>query len=110
MSAPVYQVNDVVYLIESAKVGFIESYQVSGVRQAASGAWLYKISVPSRPGRNATFGDRITLRTEIDFELAEAELTTYCEAVDFAIVFVTNNLAYLQSLKTAHCTDGTGTE
>jgi len=108
MSIPIYQVEDVIYLAESAKLGFIESYQVSGVRQSAAGAWFYRISIASRPpNSNATFGDRITLRKSIDFELAESELITYCEAVDFAVVYATNILAQLQALKLAHCTDDT---
>ena len=68
--ANLYEVNDLVYLSESAKLGFLESYQVSGVRQDASGEWLYLISVPQRsPTSLPTYGDRITLTKSIDFEL-----------------------------------------
>ena len=106
MSNPVFAVNDIVYLVSSAKVGSIESYEVSGVRQDPTGAWYYQISVPQRPpNSNATFGDRINLRRSFDFELAESELCIYCEAIDFAVDVATETLANLTALQTAHCQD-----
>jgi len=107
MSTPRFQQHDIVYLSESAKVGFIESYEVSGIRQDASGRWMYLIMIPHRPSAgNATYGDRITLRQNVDFELSESELTTYCEAVDLALVAARSTLARIQALKNAQCADG----
>jgi len=109
MSAPLFEIEDVVYLVESAKVGSIESYQISGVRQGPSGSWMYRISVAQRPPNGApTYGDRNTLRRTLDFELSESELTTYCAALDLAEIAAMSNLAAIRSLKAAHCTDGTG--
>ena len=113
MSAPIWNIDDIVYLVESAKVGAIESYQVAQLRQDATGVWYYTIAVPLRPpNSNMTYGDRIGLRQNLDFELAESELCTYCEAVDLALASARANLARLEQLKSIHCTDevtgGTG--
>ena len=113
MSMPLFGIDDVVYLIESAKVAAIESYQVSGVRQDHSGVWFYIIAVPQRPpNSNMTYGDRITLRRDLSFELAESALCTYCEAIDLALVAARANLVRIEQLKAIHCTDevtgGTG--
>lgn len=111
MSLPQYQVDDIVYLRESALVGSIESYRISGVRQDPSGSWLYMISVePRSPVSTTTVGDRNTLSRSYDFELAEVELTDYCSALALAITAATSNLSRLNALFAAHCEEtGTGT-
>lgn len=106
MSSPKYVVDDVVYLAESAKIGAIESYRVSGVRQDATGEWLYKLSVPPRPPINiTTIGDRITPHrsVSVDWEVSESELATYCEVLDIAISVLQANLDNLKAKRTAHC-------
>lgn len=108
--APNFNVGDIVYLIESAKIGSLESYQVAEVRQTTDGSWIYKISVPQRPpNMQATWGDRVTLRRNLDFELTESELGTYCDAVDLAVQASEANLARLKSIQSVHCSDETGT-
>lgn len=101
-----YNIDDVVYLTESARVGSLESYKVSGVRQDTSGLWYYKISIPSRiPGGGSTYGDRNTLRQDLDFELVESELTTYCNAINIAISVMEAGLARLVSLRDQQCSE-----
>jgi hypothetical protein len=105
MSLPIYQINDIVYLIESANLGFIESYRVSELRQDASGVWIYKIAVTARPGTlGQTYGDRITLQPfDADFELAESALCNYCDAISRALVAARANVARLEQLQAAQC-------
>ena len=106
MSAPQFAIQDVVYLTESAKVGSLESYKVSQVRQDLSGVWKYTISVPPKPPLNGpTFGDRLSLKSSLDFELEESALCTYCEAIDLALAAATARVASLTQLKLAHCTE-----
>lgn len=108
MANPKFNVDEVVYLTESAKVGSIESYKVSGVRQDPSGAWLYRISIPRRPpNSNMTYGDRNALRRDLDFELSEDELTTFCNAVEIALVAAENNANRIRRLKDTYCADET---
>ncbi len=110
MSVPLFQVDDIIYLVESANVGSIESYQISEVRQGPTGVWFYKIAVPARPPTStATVGDRITLHKSFDFELTESELTTYCDAIGLAVAAARTNLTRLLALQSAQCEE-TGTE
>jgi len=108
MSLPIYQVDDIVYLIESANVGFIESYRITGVRQDSAG-WWYNISVEARaPVGGQTYGDRITLRRDLDFELQEASLCDYCTAVGRALAAARAQVARLEALYAAQCEDSGG--
>lgn len=103
--ANLYNVGDIVYLSESSKLGFLESYKVDGVRQNASGIWFYKIVVPSRPGDSFTFGDRNRLSRGYDFELCEDELTTLCDALDNAITKTQENLNLLIAKRDSQCNE-----
>jgi len=109
MSLPQYQVEDIVYLRESAVVGSIESYRISEARQDLTGNWFYKIAVDPRNPVGATVGDRNTLSRSYDFELTEGELIDYCGALTLAITAATSNLSRLQALFAAHCEE-TGTD
>lgn len=100
MSSPRFTVGDAIYLTESARLGCIEAYGVASVVQKQDGQWYYRVCIPSRPAMtNNTFGDRITLRRELNFELAETELCTYCEAVDLALAAAQLSVTRLQQLK-----------
>lgn len=106
MSNPKFDIGDIIYLEESAKLGFLESYSISTVRQDADGTWIYSISVPMRPPHNnMTYGDRITLRNDIVFEIAESDIIDFCDAVDLAISTKQSELSKLQSLKSIQCED-----
>ncbi len=109
-TTPKFCIGDEVYLVESAKLGFLESYQLTGVRRDPSDStWMYSISVPGRPPlMNTTVGDRIRLTNPHDFELAEEELGTLCETLDLAIESKQRDLTALQSKKDALCPDETG--
>jgi len=97
---PFFRVTDTIYLIESAKRGFIESYRIDEVRQDESGTWKYKFFVPSSPPNfNATYGDRITLKYNTEFELEESEVCSYCDAVDLAYAAAQQVVAKLAILK-----------
>lgn len=107
MAAPQFNIDDIVYLRDSAVIGYIESYRVSGIRQDASLMWVYSIAIPQRPPvNNATYGDRVTLKKSEDFELPESALVTYCEALTLAIATMRANLARLEALQSAQCGGG----
>ena len=110
MSIPTFQVGSTIYLRESANIGALESYQVVEVRQDGSGVWYYKIAVAQRPPTsNATYGDRITLRTKpYDIEFGESELCTYCEAINLALIAAQSQLTRLQALHAAYCSGESG--
>ena len=105
MAAPLYNVGDILYLRESARLGSLESYEITQVRQDASGSWWYKFGIPQRPGTNTTtVGDRNTLRGHnFDFELEESELIAYCDAIDLVEAYLIAALTRIQALKAAQC-------
>lgn len=108
-AAPLYQVGDVVYLTESSQIGFIESYEVSGVRMDTNQRWMYQFSIVGRPPLlNSTVGDRIRLNRSIDFEVGEEELVDFCTALDNCIAYHTSALASLNSKRASLCPDDTG--
>jgi len=111
---PRFSVGDIVYLVESAKLGSLESYTIAEVRQDLRGQAIYRIGIPARPPTALqTVGDRITLKRSFDFELSESELTDLCSAIEFAKAALERQLARINDISDKFCsdeTDGTGTE
>lgn len=106
MSNPLYQVGDEVYLLDSAKTGSVMSYMISGSRQMTDGSWVYKFCIPRRPpNNNATMGDRIKHGRDLDFELREAQLCSYCEAVEIALAYFRTQVSALEAQYNTYCTD-----
>lgn len=93
MAAPKYNVGDYVYLVVSAKRGFLEFYRIDQLRNYGS---KYRYAMKIRP-RNfkeslPTVGDRIDLRKTGLLEFKEEELCTYCEALVFKQAWLENEL------------------
>jgi hypothetical protein len=104
-SNPKYKIGDVVYLRESAMLGFIESYQVGGIRiDPRYNKWTYEIYIRPRGPETSTVIDMATLRN-INEKLAfmEDELIEFCDALAYAITNTTNRLNYLISQKISKC-------
>lgn len=115
-TAPLYNVGDTIYILESAKIGNLESYKVDGItwNQQSSG-WLYIINIKrsndgSLTGReNALgFGDRPGTYTLL---FSEQEIITYCLALTYAQAHHTRKLQAINALISSKCgdTDTTGT-
>jgi hypothetical protein len=107
MAAPKYNVDDVVYLAESAKIGALESYQITAQYRDGSGVWVYRIGVPDRLPNSPTVGDRNNLKRTFDFNMTEDEFCSFCEALALAESYLQRELARIQSLKTTYCNGGT---
>lgn len=113
MNTPLYSIDDVVYLRESAGIGFIEAYSVAAVSYDVSGNVIYKLRTGVRPPNNpATIGELSSGLHFLPLLVLESQLVTYCEAVDMAIAVEELKLAELRRYKDANCssdgTDGTG--
>ena len=78
---PLYKNNDVVYLKESAALGFLEAVRISGVARINS-TWLYTVYA-GRMGAIAPshFGDRISLTEANILNFTEDEFVNECEAL-----------------------------
>ena len=102
---PKYNIGYQVYLAESAKIGgVIESYKVSSIRMLPNGQWRYRISITQKPPTSITvLSDRNTGKHSYDFELAESELCTFCEAITFAETYLSGQLDKIRRIKAAYC-------
>jgi hypothetical protein len=106
LAAPVYNIGSVVYLRDSALLGFLEAYVVQEIKYA-DGAYQYTVHTSLRGGAPyPTLGDRnigVQLKTLI---IPESNLVTYCEAVRLAIICVRGQLQVLEAAAAARCLQG----
>lgn len=104
MSAPTYEIDDVVYLRESAMAGFIESYRVTAIEfEPKTNQWLYKMAIRHSGPETSTVVDSYALHRFETLRFRESELVTLCEALDMAIIKTEERLAYLQGIKSSRC-------
>jgi len=84
MATPTYQINDIVYLKESAAKGFLEALRISGVSAYGSN-WLYSIAVRNTSITTATFGDHHrTMMTNAIMYFTESEFINLCDALQMS--------------------------
>jgi hypothetical protein len=103
MSNPQYAINDVVYLRESAALGYIEAVRISGVANS-NGSWIYTVSSRISQPRHATvYGDRISFVNGATLYFTEDEFVTLCEALNLAEDCFTRALAAIQTQKATYC-------
>lgn len=103
---PAYSSGDVVYLRESAALGFIESYQIDGIYyDNTNRQWIYTIDVRHRGPAPSTTIDRVDLRNRERLRFREDELVGFCEAIQLAIDETENRLSKLQSIRDAQCSE-----
>jgi len=96
--APAYSQGDLVYLRDSAALGFLEAYIVSSIEHRADGQIVYRLATHLKPpAANMTVGDRNTGRVLNNLTLYESELCSYCEALAAAISNTEKQLAALQA-------------
>ena len=103
MSNPVYDIGQVVYLRESAAMGFLEAVKISGLYKTNAG-WTYTIeSRSAQPSAAATYGDRISFANNSTLYLSEGEFVTVCEALDLAEAYALRLLQSIQAKKQSLC-------
>lgn len=100
---PTYATGDVVYLRESAALGCLESYVISGV-YSRNGSWIYTIAVNPRiiPSQ-FSFGERRSMVDTHILQFEECEFVDYCAALDMAEQYLVSQLALIRSKKN-NCT------
>ncbi len=108
VTAPLYQIGDIVYLVASAKRGFLEAYRVELIHAQASNKWVYQIDLKARRPNEKTIGDAVDLKRRRSVFFAEAELTDFCSANQLTIDYLQRKLAAAQALQDSRCTQ-TGT-
>jgi len=80
-NTPLYKINDVVYLRESAALGFLEAVRISGISKINS-SWLYTVHA-GRMGAIAPthFGDRISMTQGNILNFTEDEFVSEYDAM-----------------------------
>jgi len=94
--APLWSVDDIVYLRESAVIGFIESYKVTGIRfDQQWNRWIYEIAIKHRGTEPSSVIDMYNLRHKEVLSLGENDLIDLASALDLAIVNTEQRLTEL---------------
>lgn len=114
---PTYSIGDVVYLKESAALGFLEAVTISGIYRSnnpgmvqwAGDVWLYTVQAGrSRPTSVAMYGDRRSLISGATLYYGETEFVLICDALDMVEANLTKQLDQVRAQKAALCADHTG--
>lgn len=107
IEAPLYDVGDVVYLRESAALGFLEAVRISGVMRA-KGTWMYSVSARA-PGPTAVthHGDRINSVAAMILYFTESEFVPVCDALALAEANAQRQLQRLQAQRASLCVEPT---
>ena len=97
-NAPRWSINDIVYLRESAAIGFIEGYRITNIKFDPSyNRWLYEAAIKHRGTEPNTVIDLHNLRRSEVLTLAENDLVSQTEALDIAIANTEQRLNYLKN-------------
>ncbi len=108
MSTPLYDINDIVYLRESAALGFIEAVRISGVSKHHTG-WIYTLEArTAQPTAPSLYGDRISFTNRATLYFSENELLGLCDALDLAETHALSVLQKIQAQKQQYCDNSTG--
>lgn len=104
---PQYSVGDVVYLRESAGLGFLEAVRISEVR-SRSNEWIYAIQARASQPNSVSYGDRISHVNGQVLYFSESELISQCEALSIMEASVLSNLTKIQQMKSDLCDETNG--
>jgi hypothetical protein len=96
--APKWSVKDVVYLKESALLGFVEGYIISNIKWDPQwNRWLYAAAIKHKGTQPNTVVDAYDLRTREILTLPENDLMDQTEALDLAIVSIEQQIINYQA-------------
>lgn len=105
IEGPAYSPGDIVYLRESAALGFLEAMQIGGIMYGPNG-WLY--TVVAKAGQLAAptyYGDRISAVNASLLYFSEDEFVTVCDAQLLVEANLNSQLRRIQLQRAAQCPD-----
>ena len=103
IETPLYDVGDVVYLKESAAMGFLEAVAISGITRNR-GIWSYAISFAgSGPTAPSYYGDRVSSTQHKLLYFTETEFVTKCDALALAKANLELQLSSIQAQINSIC-------
>lgn len=99
-ATPKYGINEVVYLKESALLGYLESVKVQAIRfNSEFRINMYTFVFKKSNKLNQIAGDAIDLRRSVKIELPENDLLSLQEALEIKITFLRNELKQAEDLR-----------
>jgi hypothetical protein len=107
---PRFGYNEIVYLLETAQVvGRLESFHIFRIIwNNKVNQWNYIIKIYPRPEHHMTIGDADNRRHILEAVYAENELTTFCEAQDMVVQFLTQALSLARQRYSSLCHPSSG--
>jgi len=106
--APKYNLNDLVYLDASARIGFLESYRVTNVVRNRN-RWVYTIDVEQNPPAEPTIGGFNDIKKHRMLWFDESELIDFEEALLLAENALELKLNKVRQMRHKYFPDGTET-
>lgn len=99
-AAPIYNIGQIVYLRDSAAIGFLEAYIIGSIAHQPDGRIVYTLVTSlKQPSAVLTIGDRITGQKALPIKFFESDLIGYVEALDMCIQNLQTQLSTLQALR-----------
>lgn len=97
---PRFGINEVVYNRESSLLGYLEAMRIVGVQfDPEVGRNFYYFTFKKTAISNQTVGDANTLKHSNTIKIIEEELLTYCEALDYKIGYLQQELTKSLALR-----------
>lgn len=104
---PLYNIGDILYLRESAALGFLEVAKISGISLSQQG-WIYateaKAGFPRSPAHT---GDRITTVQGMILYFSENEFVVQCDAMALVEANLVAQLGRIQAQRASICAEPT---
>jgi hypothetical protein len=105
-TSPKYAIGDVVYLRESAALGFLEAVKVNGIHLGRdSDGWLYTVNASLSPPSAGAYMDR---RSHVSTQIlyyGEDEFVTHCDALVLAEANARVAYEKLKAQRQVYCPD-----
>ena len=100
---PRYRVSDILYLRESAAIGFLEAVTISGIMWG-NNQWLYTVHAGiSQPRGASHYGDKISLTNGAKLLFSEDEFVSLCAATELVEANLQRQLTQIQRQRAALC-------
>lgn len=105
MDPPLFDRGDVVYLRESAALGFLEAVKINGAMLGPQG-WLYSVAARiGSPRAPSHIGDRISAVNGMTLFFTEDEFVEHCEALALVEANLQTQLDRIQAQRASACSE-----
>lgn len=105
INPPLYEPGDILYLRESAAIGFLEAVRIGGMIYGPNG-WLYTVAARAgQPSAPTHFGDRIAAVQGTIMYFSEDEFIPVCDAQALVEANLQAQLDRIKLQRAAQCPD-----